>query len=101
MREADNRIERLEREMRRLRGWILVLGITLVAAFALGATQGTSDELTLRKLIIVDGNGETRITAGAQPSGGASLIHYDGEGKARIIAATLPNGKTSVQHHDG
>ena len=46
MPEAKGRIERLEREMRRLRGWILVLGIALMTTFILGATQGTPEELT-------------------------------------------------------
>jgi hypothetical protein len=46
MPESVERIERLEREMRRLRGWILVLGIALAAMFALGATQGAPDELS-------------------------------------------------------
>ena len=81
MPDVDNRIERLEREMRRLRGWILVLGIALVATFALGATQGTPDELTLRKLIIVDGDGKERIVAKTFSDGYASLRQYDRKGK--------------------
>ena len=57
MPESDDRMERLEREVRRLRTWTLVLAIALVAIFALGASQGTPDELTLRRLAIVDGDG--------------------------------------------
>ena len=88
MPESVDRIERLEREMRRLRGWILVLGTALVATFALGATQGTPDELTLRKLIIVDVDGKERIAAATFPNGEASIQHFDSDGKVRISAGT-------------
>jgi len=43
MPKADERVERLEREMRRLRGWIFVLAIALATTFILGATQGTPE----------------------------------------------------------
>ena len=90
MSEENERIERLEHEMRQLRGWILVLGIALVATFALGATQGTPDELTLRRLAIVDADGKERIVASTRPDGWASIQHFDPDGKARIVAAPGP-----------
>ena len=77
MPDSVERIELLEREMRRLRGWILVLGIALAATFTLGATQGTPDELTLRRLAIVDGDGKDRIVAGRTGGGAVGLMHYD------------------------
>ena len=92
MSETEERIEQLEREMRRLRGWILVLGIALVATFTLGATQGTPEELTLRRLAIVDGDGKERIVADTTSEGAALLVHYDLDGKSRITAMTLPGG---------
>ncbi len=100
MPDVDNRIERLEREMRRLRGWILVLSIALVTTFALGATQGAPDELTLRKLIIVDGDGKERIVADTTSEGAALFVHYDLDGKSRITAMTLPGGSAHLLHHD-
>ena len=96
MPESDDRIERLERDVRRQRGWILALAIALVATFILGATQGTPDELTLRKLIIVDGDGRERIVAGTLLDGEASLVHFDSDGKKRIAALTLPEGTASI-----
>ncbi len=49
MPESVARIERLEREMQRLRAGMLVLAIALTGTFILGATQCTPDELTLRR----------------------------------------------------
>ncbi len=101
MPEADDRIERLEREMRRLRGWILVLGIALIAIFALGATRCTPDELTLRRLAIVDGDGKERIVAATTSDGMTSIAHYDSDGKMRIATSTLPDGRAQIQVIDG
>jgi hypothetical protein len=100
MSETNDRIERLEREVWRLRGWILVLAVALLAACALGATQRTPDELTLRKLIIVDGNGKERIGMGTLPDGQARVQHYDQDGKTRIATGTFPDGSASIQHYD-
>ena len=100
MSETDERMERLEREMRRLRGWILLLSLALIATFAVGATQGTPDELALRRLAIVDGDGKERIVAATTSDGHAAVQHYDSDGKMRIAAGTLPDGHAAVQHFD-
>ncbi len=100
MSETNDRMDLLEREMRRLRGWILVLGITLVATFALGATKETPDELTLRKLIIVDADGKQRIVAGTTGDEAVGLVYIDRNGKPRILTATKPDGEAGVQHYD-
>ena len=100
MSEMSNRIECLEREMRGLRGWILVLSIALVTTFALGATQGTPDELTLRRLAIVDYKGRERIVAMTEQYDSASLVHYDSNGKKRIVAETDFTGRASLVHYD-
>jgi hypothetical protein len=100
MSEANDRIERLEREMRRLRGWILVLGIALATTFILGATQGTPDELTLRKLVIVDSDGKERIVAGTNSIGLVGLVYTDSDGKNRIGVGTASDGSASLIHYD-
>ena len=68
MSEAVERIDRLEREIRRLRGWIFLLALALIATFALGATQCAPEEMTLRKLSIVDDQGNPRIVASSHGS---------------------------------
>ena len=56
--ELRERVEALEREAKRLRRWVLVLGVALVGVVAIAASG--PQELTLRKLIIVDGEGNAR-----------------------------------------
>ncbi|MBW2716903.1 MAG: hypothetical protein JRD03_12535 [Deltaproteobacteria bacterium] len=100
MSEARERIQRLERDMRRLREGMLVLAIALIASFAWSVTRGTPDELTLRRLAIVDDDGKERIVAAARPEGEVGLSHYDAEGKVRIRTGTNSEGDASVQHFD-
>ena len=100
MSEARERIQRLERDMRRLREGMLVLAIALIASFTWSVTRGTPDELTLRRLAIVDDDGEERIVAAAQPEGEVGLSHYDAEGKMRIRTGTNSEGDANVQHFD-
>ena len=97
---AKERIQRIERDMRQLRGGMLVLAIALVATFAWSVTQATRDELTLRRLAIVDDEGKERIVAVTRPEGEAGLSHYDTDGKMRISAGTNPEGDANVQHFD-
>ncbi len=97
---AKERIQRLERDMRRLREGMLVLAIAMIATIAWSVTQATRDELTLRRLAIVDADGKERIVAATRPEGAAGLSHYDTAGKMRISAGTNSEGDASVQHFD-
>ena len=123
MPDRDDRIENLEQKVRRLQAGMLVLAVSLVAVFVLGATNKTPDELTLRRLAIMDGDGKERVVAGTSangpvglvytdsngkmrigvgtsPGGQASILHFDSDGKMRIAAATLAYGEATVQHYD-
>ena len=106
MPEADERVERLEGEVRRLRAIFLGLGLCLAATFSLAlkanldSIRELPDELALRRLAIVDGDGMERIVAAARPMGEAGLSHYGTNGKLRIDAGTGPNGDANVQHFD-
>ena len=101
MSETNDRIESLEREVRRLRTGLLILAVALVAAFALGATQGTPDELKLRRLAIVDADGKDRVVASTFPDGSASIEFYDQDAKGRIIAGTVADGRAIIGIYDG
>jgi hypothetical protein len=104
MSEADERMERLEGEVRRLRAIFLGLGLCLAATFSLAlkanidAIQELPDELALRRLAIVDADGKERIVAATRPDGEVGLSHYDTDGKLRINAGTSPRGGANVQH---
>jgi hypothetical protein len=98
MREISaERFERLERQVRRLWGLVMVLVVGIAGVLLMGAT-GKPDELTLRKLTIVDAEGRERITARTLPGGGAGVQHYDRDGKLRITAETPAASGASVAH---
>ena len=100
MPESDDRIENLEQKVRRLLAGMLVLAGVLMGTFLIVVMQATSDELTVRRLAIVDNDGKERIVAGTLPSGQASVLHYDSDGKMRIATATLSTGEAAVEHYD-
>jgi hypothetical protein len=103
MDEQTKRLDHLERQVQRLRRAVNVLAVSLIAllgAFAIGAAQEQPQELTLRKLTIVDEKGKGRILAHTLPNGYASIGHFDRYGKLRIAAATLPNGQSNIEHYD-
>jgi hypothetical protein len=106
MPESDERMERLEGEVRRLRAIFIGLGLCLAATFSLtlkanlDSIQELPDELALRRLAIVDVDGNERIVAETRPEGEADLSHYDTDGKMRISVGTNPDGDANVQHFD-
>ena len=100
MPDSDDRIEDLGQEVRRLRAGMLVLAVSLIAVFVLGATNETPDELTLRRLAIVDGDGKERIVAGTSAKGEVGLVYTDSEGGMRISVGTRADGEAGVRHFD-
>ena len=97
----DQRVDRIERECRRLR---LALALTFVAAFALSlwtahaaAQQRTSPQqlLRVRTLIVEDEAGQARIVLGApMPESGnrVGLRINDARGVERLGMSLQPNG---------
>jgi hypothetical protein len=93
--ELSERVEALEREAKRLRRWALVLAAALVGVVAIGASG--PQELTLRKLTIVDAEGNARMVASAGPGGEpAGLVYYDSNKKQRIMTGTGAPGQPAV-----
>jgi hypothetical protein len=97
---AKERIQRLERDMRRLREQMLVLAVALIATLAWNIKQAAPDELRLRRLAIVDDAGMERIVAATRSKGEAGVSYYDPDGKMRISAGTNSEGAANVQHFD-
>jgi hypothetical protein len=97
---AKERVERVERDMRRLREQMLVLAVALIATLAWNIKQGAPNELTLRRLAIVDDAGMERIVAETRSKGEAGVSYYDQAGKMRISAGTNSEGAANVQHFD-
>ncbi len=100
MPDSDDRIENLEQTVRRLRAGMLVLAAVLMGTFLIVVILATREELTVRRLAIVDNDGKERIVAATTSSGEASLVHYDPEGEMRIDAGTFSDGQARVIHHD-
>ena len=71
-------------------GMALVLGGGLLAM-----RPADPDEITLRKVTIVDAEGRQRIVLG-----GSGLILADEAELPRIVMATLDNGAAAIQHFD-
>ena len=102
MDEQTMRLEHLETQVQRLQRTVKVLAVGLIAllgAFAIGAAQEQPQELTLRKLTIVDAEGKARIVAAAYPDGSAAIHHSDGDGKMRIGEGTTLDGQSSTEHY--
>ena len=116
----NTRIESLERSVRRLQGGVIVLIATLIGVGILGASG--SQELTLRKLTLVDADGNRRFAMETRPDGsalfgafdregemrlgwrttqrGAGLALFDGEGKLRFDMETSVDGSSHFAGHD-
>jgi hypothetical protein len=92
---SEDRFEQLERQVRRLRGLVFVMAAGVVGVLLMGAT-GKPDELTLRRLAIVDAEGRERIVAETTPDGSAGVSHRDREGKLRINTGTMPDGSAGI-----
>lgn len=100
MSETNDRVEHLEKEVRRLRTGMLILALALVIVVGLSARDRTPEELTVRKLTIVDAEGTKRIVAATYPHGMASVDHYDGSNNIRIRSYTSKGGDSSLAHVD-
>ncbi len=90
--QAD-RIERLERAVRRL--WLALAAAALAGgALAVSAGMGRPD-LAVQKLAIEDAEGRLRIALSAA-EGGASIEHYDADGRLRISQGIDAHGKAGL-----
>ena len=120
----DQRMELLERTIRRLEqgqgglllwGLIFAIAVLVITVVVIGVLKMNKGELVLRKLVIKDMHGRTRIemstsediarirhfdakgkiriSSSTSPDGGAGIYHSDANGEPRISSATMPNGK--------
>ena len=95
MADTSERIEQLERSVRRMRLGMMALAVALGGVAMLGASQ--PKELDLTKLRILDGEGKQRFGFTTLPDGSAVFIVSDQEAKARFGFTTSPvKGRSSV-----
>ena len=97
----EERMTCLEQANRRRRVTVAGLAALIGLGFVAGMTAAAPDEITLRKLSIVDGSGTTRIVLDAtSPNGMAATVHYDKDGKPRIATNTISDGVAATVHSD-
>lgn len=92
--EAGDRLTRLEQNVRSLKRCVFALGAAFVAAVSLAAAEDPQ-ELTLRKLTLVDRDGNMRI----QSSGGSVWEFWDAEGNLRSLMG-VPTGAVAISLFD-
>lgn len=93
--DLETRVSQLERSSRRWRAASICLAAMAVLGGTLAMQSAGPDELTLRKLVVVDADGRQRVVVS-----GSGLIFADEQEHPRIVLATLDNGAAAVQHFD-
>jgi hypothetical protein len=79
--------------VRRLRHLVVLLAIGCATPLTLGATS-KPDELTLRRLAIVDDEGRERIVMGTDPADGwVGIAQHDADGTLRIVEQLAEHSK--------
>ena len=89
---VEQRLEKLERAIRRRRLLGIATSGLLVVVVCFGATgpDKKGGVLVLGKLVIRDSQGQERIVLGTFPDGGVKVYHLDAKGKKRIAVVTSP-----------
>ena len=92
-----SRLDRVERSLTRVRGTNLVL-FGALAALVVGGANAPQDTMSVRRLAVVDSNGNERLVLnGEDDKQAAGLSWYDQDGYARLSAKTYPSGQSSFQ----
>jgi hypothetical protein len=92
-----SRLDRVERSLTRVRGTNLVL-IGALATLVVGGANAPQDTMSVRRLAVVDANGNERLVLdGQDDKQAAGLAWYDQEGYVRLSAKTYPSGQASFQ----
>jgi hypothetical protein len=82
------RLDKLERQNRRFRLALILVGITVCAALLTAKALPASQTVVAQRFLVADANGTIRAGLGLSSYGVPSLIIADGAGKPRV-ALTL------------
>jgi hypothetical protein len=89
------RLERVERESRRLKciGVVVLAGI--VGAVLMGQAKANR-VVQAEKFVVQDASGRARAELGAAPDGRAALVFFDRNGRSRIELRILPDDRVGL-----
>lgn len=97
--EISRRIDRLERDNRRLKGFAAAVVIVLAALGAVSAARPVPQKIAAHEFDVVDGSGETRVMLGVI-EGGPRIGLFDAQGKPRAAMGEAADGSPVVHSQD-
>jgi hypothetical protein len=100
MSNIEDRIAQLEATVSRQRTTMNILTVLAIGACVVAYVASSRDELRVRRLEIVDGNGMERFVAYASADGTAATEWYDADGSLRLDAFTNGDGDAALQVSD-
>jgi hypothetical protein len=95
-RSIQERLDRLERQNRRLKQSALAALVLATALATIYATQRVPQQITAHEFDIVDSNGQVRVRMNT----GLGLTLYDKEGHSRAALALTPDGWPAIMLMD-
>lgn len=101
MSETDlvERLERLERAHRRLKGFAITTLVLATALVTIYATQPVPRTITAHEFNLVDDSGNVRVRTETR-EGGPGLALYDAQGKLRAVMSLDSSGAPSINLDD-
>jgi len=92
------RLERVERESRRLKQIGVVVLAGIVGAVLMGQAKA-SRVVQAEKFVVQDGSGRARAELGTTPDGRVALVLFDQNGRSRIELRVLPDDRVGLLLH--
>ncbi len=93
------RLERVERENRRLKRWGSVMLLGIACLTMMGQTQ-SGKTVEAERFVVRDTKGKVRAELGAFPEGKTALVLYDQERRPRVEVRILPDGRMGLAISD-
>jgi hypothetical protein len=94
--ELRQRLEKLERNNRRLK-WLGIAALALVAGLVtIAATQPVPDKIVAHEFDMVDSTGKIRIRMGLSSEGMPGIVLSDAQGKPRAAMTLSPSGESDI-----
>ncbi|HUY14148.1 MAG TPA: hypothetical protein VMX16_11050 [Terriglobia bacterium] len=99
--EIARRLEKLERDNRRLKGFAFATMVLAAAVGGIYATRPVPKTITAHAFEVVDNSGSLRARMSADPIGDTGIRFYDAHGALmRAMMAVLPSGESRIEIND-